>query len=142
MAKFVSMAEQLIELNVTGMHCNNCAMSVHKFLEKKGLHNILVDFAGEEVKFSTDDDSKLTDVIKGIENLGFKVIDDINQHSPAFYELVENKFIFCAMFTAPLLLLYAAALAFFTSPITQLLLCLPVFIVGCHAFRKKRLELR
>src|ERR1700742_4898299 len=49
-----TMAEQLIELNVTGMHCNNCAMSVHKLLEKKGLHNILVDFAGEEVKFSND----------------------------------------------------------------------------------------
>ena len=47
------MAEQLIELNVTGMHCNNCAMSIHKLLEKKGLKNILVDFAGEEVKFST-----------------------------------------------------------------------------------------
>jgi copper chaperone CopZ len=89
MAKFVSMAEQLIELNVTGMHCNNCAMSIHKLLEKKGLHNILVDFAGEEVKFSTDDESKLPEVIKGIENLGFKVIDDINLHSPVFYELVE-----------------------------------------------------
>jgi Cu+-exporting ATPase len=40
------MAEQLVELNVTGMHCNNCAISVHKLLEKKGLKNILVDFAG------------------------------------------------------------------------------------------------
>jgi Cu+-exporting ATPase len=35
---FVIMAEQLVELNVTGMHCNNCAMSIHKLLEKKGLH--------------------------------------------------------------------------------------------------------
>ena len=136
MAKFVSMAEQLIELNVTGMHCNNCAMSVHKLLEKKGLHNILVDFAGEEVKFSTDDNSKLPDVIKGIENLGFKVIDDINQHSPAFYELVENKFIFCAVFTAPLLLHMLLPWHFLHQPIMQLLLCLPVFIVGCLHFGK------
>jgi Cu+-exporting ATPase len=53
------MAEQLVELNVTGMHCNNCAMSIHKLLEKKGLQNILVSFASEEVKFSTADQSVL-----------------------------------------------------------------------------------
>jgi Cu+-exporting ATPase len=46
------MAEHLVELNVTGMHCNNCAMSIHKLLEKKGLQNVLVSFASEEVKFS------------------------------------------------------------------------------------------
>ena len=38
------------------MHCNNCAISIHNLLEKKGLQNILVDFAGEEVKFSTDNE--------------------------------------------------------------------------------------
>src|SRR3954465_2854371 len=98
------MAEQLIELNVTGMHCNNCALSVHKLLEKKGLHDILVDFAGEEVKFSTADQSTLPEIIKDIEGLGFKVVDDMATHQPKFYEQVENKFIFCALFTAPLLL--------------------------------------
>ncbi|SDE70586.1 Cu+-exporting ATPase [Mucilaginibacter pineti] len=130
------MAEQLIELNVTGMHCNNCAMSVHKLLEKKGLHNILVDFASEEVKFSTADDSKLPEVIKGIENLGFKVIDDIIQHSTAFYDKVENKFFFCAVFTAPLLLHMLFPWHFLHQPLVQLLLCLPVFIVGCLHFGK------
>lgn len=130
------MAEQLIELNVTGMHCNNCAMSIHKLLEKKGLRNILVDFASEEVKFSTSDDSKLPEVIKGIENLGFKVIDDIGQHSPAFYEPVENKFIFCAIFTAPLLMHMLLPWHFLHQPLVQLFLCLPVFIVGCLHFGK------
>jgi Cu+-exporting ATPase len=130
------MAEQLIELNVTGMHCNNCAMSIHKLLEKKGLRNILVDFASEEVKFSTSDDSKLPEVIKGIENLGFKVIDDIGQHSPAFYEPVETKFIFCAIFTAPLLMHMLLPWHFLHQPLVQLLLCLPVFIVGCLHFGK------
>jgi Cu+-exporting ATPase len=136
MLRFVSMAEQLIELNVTGMHCNNCAMSIHKLLEKKGLQNILVDFASEEVKFSTSDDSKLPEVIKGIENLGFKVIDDIGQHSPAFYERVENKFIFCAIFTAPLLMHMLLPWHFLNQPLVQLLLCLPVFIIGCLHFGK------
>jgi Cu+-exporting ATPase len=130
------MAEQLIELNVTGMHCNNCALSVHKLLEKKGLRNILVDFASEEVKFSTNDDTKIPEIKKGIENLGFKVIDDISQHQPAFYEKVENKFIFCALFTAPLLLSMLLPWHFLHQPIVQLILCLPVFIVGCLHFGK------
>lgn len=111
-------------------------MSIHKLLEKKGLRNILVDFASEEVKFSTSDDSKLPEVIKGIENLGFKVIDDIGQHSPAFYEPVENKFIFCAIFTAPLLMHMLLPWHFLHQPLVQLLLCLPVFIVGCLHFGK------
>jgi Cu+-exporting ATPase len=130
------MAEQLIELNVTGMHCNNCALSIHKLLEKKGLHNILVDFASEEVKFSTSDNTKLPEIKKGIENLGFRVIDDIAHHQPAFYEKVENKFIFCALFTAPLLLHMILPWHFLHQPVVQLLLCLPVFIVGCLHFGK------
>jgi Cu+-exporting ATPase len=130
------MAEQLIELNVTGMHCNNCALSVHKLLEKKGLHNILVDFASEEVKFSTSDNTKLPEIKKGIENLGFKIIDDISHHQPAFYQKIENKFIFCAIFTAPLLLNMLLSWHFLHLPVVQLLLCLPVFIVGCLHFGK------
>ncbi|GAB2978652.1 heavy metal translocating P-type ATPase [Mucilaginibacter puniceus] len=134
------MAEQLIELNVTGMHCNNCALSIHKLLEKKGLSNILVDFAGEEVKFSTDNEAELPTIIKDIEGLGFKVIEDAATHQPKFYEQVENKFIFCAIFTAPLLLHMVFSWHFLHNPIVQLLLCLPVFIVGCLHFGKSAIN--
>ncbi|HEY5326905.1 MAG TPA: heavy metal-associated domain-containing protein, partial [Mucilaginibacter sp.] len=70
------MAAQLVELNVTGMHCNNCALSIHKLLEKRGLQNILVDFAGEEVKFSNPHNTDIGGIIKDIEGLGYKVVDD------------------------------------------------------------------
>jgi len=130
------MAEQLIELNVTGMHCNNCALSVHKLLEKKGLQNILVDFASEEVKFSNDNHANLPDIIKSIEQLGYKVVDDPATHAPKFYEKVENKFVFCAIFTVPLLLHMISPWHVLHMPIVQLLLCLPVFIVGCLHFGK------
>jgi len=130
------MTEELIELNVTGMHCNNCALSVHKLLEKKGLHNILVDFAGEEVKFSNESNTNLPDIIKSIEQLGFKVIEDPALHAPKFYEKVENKFLFCAIFTAPLLLHMVFPWHILHMPMVQLLLCLPVFIIGCLHFGK------
>jgi Cu+-exporting ATPase len=130
------MAEQLVELNVTGMHCNNCAISVHRLLEKKGLKNILVDFAGEEVKFSGSEPSELPGIIKDIEGLGYKVVDDPALEVTPFYEKVENKFLFCAILTVPLLLPMVLPWEFLHNPILQLLLCLPVFIVGCLHFGK------
>jgi Cu+-exporting ATPase len=134
------MAEQLVELNVTGMHCNNCALSIHKLLEKKGLHNILVDFASEEVKFSKNDSTVVPDIIKDIEGLGFKVVDDPATHVTPFYEKVENKFIFCAVLTVPLLLHMILPWHFLHNPVVQLLLCLPVFVVGCLHFGKSAIN--
>jgi Cu+-exporting ATPase len=130
------MAEQLVELSVMGMHCNNCAISVHKLLEKKGFHDILVDFASEEVKFSSNDETKIQDAIKGIEGLGYKVAEDAALQHEKFYEKIENKLIFCAFFTVPLLSAMVLPWRFLHLPIVQLLLCLPVFIVGCLHFGK------
>ncbi len=111
-------------------------MSIHKLLEKKGLHDVLVSFASEEVKFSTADQSLLPQIIKDIEGLGFRVVDEENIQPTPFYEKVENKFIFCAIFTAPLLLHMLLPWHFLHNPIVQLILCLPVFIVGCLHFGK------
>jgi Cu+-exporting ATPase len=130
------MAELLVELNVTGMHCNNCALSIHRMLEKKGLQNILVDFAGEEVKFSTTDNAVIPGIINDIEGLGFHVVDDIATHREKFYQKVENKLIFCAIFTAPLLLHMVLPWHLLHNSYFQLMLCLPVFAVGCVHFGK------
>jgi Cu+-exporting ATPase len=130
------MTESFVELNVTGMHCNNCAISVHRLLEKKGLQNILVDFAGEEVKFSTADQTIIPTIIKDIEGLGFQVVDDLSAHQEKFYQKIENKFIFCAIFTVPLLLHMVLPWHWLHHTYVQLILCLPVFIVGCLHFGK------
>ncbi len=118
------------------MHCNNCALSIHKLLEKKGLKNIFVDFASEEVKFSNNNGAELDDIKKSIESLGYKVIDDPATQVTPFYEKVENMFVFCALLTAPLLLHMVLPWHFLHLPLVQLLLCLPVFAVGCIHFGK------
>jgi Cu+-exporting ATPase len=115
--KFVIMAEHLVELNVTGMHCNNCAMSIHKLLEKKGLQNVLVSFASEEVKFSNESQLALPQIIKDIESLGFKVIDEEDLQPAPFFAKIENKFAFCSLFTAPLLLHMVLPWHFLHNPI-------------------------
>lgn len=118
------------------MHCNNCALSVHKFLEKKGFHDILVDFASEEVKFSAGSAIQVQDAIKGIEGLGYKVAPDGTVQQERFYEKLENKLIFCTVFTIPLLLSMVLPWHFLHLPGVQLLLCLPVFTIGCFHFGK------
>jgi Cu+-exporting ATPase len=134
------MADTLVELNVTGMHCNNCAISVHRLLEKKGLQNILVDFAGEEVKFSTNDSTAVPGIIKDIERLGYHVIEDAALHQEKFYQKVENKLIFCAIFTVPLLLHMLLPWHWLHNSYFQLALCLPVFVVGCLHFGKSAIS--
>ena len=130
------MTEQLIELNVTGMHCNNCAISVHKLLEKKGFHDISVDFASEEVKFSTDSADAVQDAIKGIEGLGYKVIADLETHKELFYSKLENLFVFSAVLTTPLLLSMFLPRQFLHQSWVQFTICLPVFLVGAIHFGK------
>jgi Cu+-exporting ATPase len=43
-----------IEMNVEGMTCASCAMTVTKFLEKRGMKNVFVDFSSGAVKFNAN----------------------------------------------------------------------------------------
>ena len=92
------MEEELVELQVSGMHCNNCALSIHKLLEKKGLQDIYVDFANDEVKFKTTDPSSTELIIKEIEGLGYKVSEESTPIDENIYEKIENKFYFSLLF--------------------------------------------
>lgn len=126
----------LVELNVTGMHCNNCALSVHKILEKKGLKDIHVDFANEEVKFSNAEDMNLPGIIRDIEGLGFKVYEHEEVPRERFFDKVENKFFFSLIFTIPLFSHMFLPFSWLHNPYVQLTLCVPVFILGLTYFGK------
>lgn len=127
---------ELIELNVTGMHCNNCALSVHKLLEKKGLKDIYVDFANEEVKFSDSENATIPEIIKDIEGLGFKVYENEQAPQERFYERVENKFYFSLLFALPLFAHMFLPFHWLHDPLVQLALCIPVFTLGFLHFGK------
>lgn len=128
--------EELVELQVSGMHCNNCALSVHKLLEKKGLHDIYVDFANDEVKYKTSDISSTPSIIKEIEGLGYKVSEDSAPIQEKFYEKVENKFYFSLIFTIPLFSHMFLPFHWLHNPLVQLALCTPVYLLGFFHFGK------
>lgn len=128
------MNHNIIEWKVEGMDCTNCAANINRFLEKKGLENVYVNFQTEEVKFSQPAvEIPLTEIRKGIKQLGYTILG--GEEKPAFWTL-ERKLIFSAIFTIPLLFqhLFMMAgiewLSFLDNPWVQLAVCLPVFAVG------------
>jgi Cu+-exporting ATPase len=71
------MSEQnLIELNVEGMTCTNCAATVRRKLEKDGMADINVNFASGEVSFKNPTAISVEQIISNIDDLGYHVVSN------------------------------------------------------------------
>ncbi|MDX1943666.1 MAG: cation-translocating P-type ATPase [Saprospiraceae bacterium] len=133
------MANNIIELKVEGMDCNNCAMSITKYLERKGLQDVYVNFQTKEVRFRPDEERMTLEQIKaGIHKLGYTVVEE--EKTKPWWTL-ERKLIMSAIFTAPLLLGHilmslGVHLTFMHNNWLQLLICLPAFMIGLLHFGK------
>jgi Cu+-exporting ATPase len=134
------MVKQRTEWKVDGMDCTNCAASITRFLERKGIEDVHVSFATGEVRFGQlPQDISLDDIRSGIHKLGFTVVDTTQEEAPSFWTL-ERKLLISAIFTAPLLLhhmlmmLGASPFPFLHNDWIQLLFCLPVFFIGVWHF--------
>ncbi len=69
-------SSELIELNVEGMTCTNCAATVKRKLEKDGMVDINVNFANGEVTFKNPTPLTVENIINHIDDLGYKVVSD------------------------------------------------------------------
>ena len=63
-----------VEWKVDGMSCTNCALSIHKYLQSNGIVEPKVSFMEGEVQFEMPSATNKEKLIKGIQNLGYKVI--------------------------------------------------------------------
>ncbi len=126
-----------ITLEVEGMTCSNCAATVTKALQKKGLHDVKVSFIEKEVSFELTPSNTLDDITSSIGKLGYTVVQtkkDSNE-LPHFSSL-ELKFYFSLLFTLPLFLSMWLPFHWLHNPLVQLILCTPVFILGMRHFGK------
>lgn len=130
-----------VSMEVEGMTCNHCAMTISRFLEKKGMKNVFVDFASGAVKFDSDREFNAEEISRGIESLGYHVArSDVKKNSKkSFLSSIESKFYFCLAFTIPLLLHMVLPLQFLHDPAVQLILCIPVYAIGAYHFGKSAL---
>ena len=132
-----------IQLKVDGMSCTNCALSIHKYLEKQGAIEPKVSFMEGEVQFDLPNEIKKENLVKGITALGYKV-RGVVETSPEKKWLDNNKdrAIFCFIFTFPLVALMIPVvhqipgMHFFMNPFVQLAMTTPVFVVGMGHFGK------
>lgn len=138
-----NMGKELIELKVDGMDCNNCAMSISRYLERKGLEDVFVNFQTKEVRFvSGNGDIGLDKIKSGIEKLGYTVLEE---EPPVVFWTFEKKLLVSAIFTVPLLLghllmMAGIAPAWLMNPWVQLALTLPPFTIGVLHFGRSALS--
>jgi len=134
------MNNNIIELNVEGMTCSNCAAGLDKFLTRKGLEDVSVNFATSEVKFSLSDTGlSIDDIKKGIGKMGYEVVGD--NMKPKFWTPIR-RLIFASIFTIPLVIKHFTDMSgidflpWLSDFWIQLAVCLPVYILGFIYFGK------
>lgn len=132
-----------VQWKVEGMHCANCALTVNKYLQKQGAHNITVNPIDGDVIFDLNSGSTTTDIVKGIESLGYKVqsTDSVEEKRKPFLSNNVQRFWFCLPFTLILMLhMVGIHVSFLMSPWTQLLVTLPVFLIGMVYFGRSAIN--
>lgn len=137
---------ETINWKVEGMSCTNCALTIHKYLEGKGLENVKVNFIGGDVSFDVNGNTSKTELQKGIDSLGYHVVNGEPEKSKAKNKkLFKNhlqRFLFCIIFTAPMLInmLPGVHIHALMNPYAELALTIPVFIVGMDFFGRSALK--
>ena len=132
---------ETINWKVDGMSCSTCALTIGKYLEKKGLQNIKVSLVSGDVSFDTATEIDRTQLQKGIHDLGYTVLKEETAAGGPGKKAALNKhlryFLFCLPFTLLLflpMLGHNAVLHWLMMPWVQFVLCLPVFVAGIRFF--------
>lgn len=134
-----------VNWQVEGMDCTNCALTIQKYLEKEGVKNVKINFIGGEVSFDLNNVATKEQLAKGINSLGYKVNHKDYQHHAndddarrtIWFKTHFQRFVFCAIFTLPLLITHTIPLIeihALHNPYVQLALTIPVYIVGMDFF--------
>ncbi len=128
-----------IKWKVDGMTCSNCALTVHKYLEKEGMNEVKVNLITGDISFDGNGEMKKEKLIKGIHSLGYNVVStdqETEKKSFSFLDTHLKKFLFCLPFTLLLMLHMIPGLHihWLMNHYVQLALTIPVYLVGIHFF--------
>lgn len=135
-----------VNWKVEGMSCTNCALTVDKYLQSQGMKNVKVNFIGGDVSFEAPENTTTKDLAKGIDGLGYHVTnhehDEGEQRPKKFLSTHLQRFWFCFVFTAPLMLhmIPGVHIHLLMNPYVQLGLTIPVFIVGMDFFGRSAIK--
>ncbi len=130
------------------MDCNNCAMSIQRFLERKGLEEVMVNFQTREVRYRPNDTALDAGAVKaGITKLGFTVVEEEAgpDGTPPTGLTAHQRLMICAAFTLPLLLghfvlMAGSGMGWLGNGWVQFALALPVYLIGGLHFGRSALS--
>jgi Cu+-exporting ATPase len=128
-----------VEWKVDGMSCTNCALSIHKYLQNNGIVEPKVSFMEGEVQFEMPTETNKEKLIKGIQNLGYKVRGQAEAApKKKFLDNNKDRAFFCLIFALPILIPMLPGIHwhFMMQPLVQLIFTIPIFIVGMGYFGK------
>ena len=129
-----------VQWQVEGMDCSNCALTIRRFLEKEGMKDVKVNFATGDVSFDVNGNANTTKLSKGIASLGYTVANEQQEKSERkpFLSTHLQRFLFCLPFTLLLVvnMIPGVHIHLLMNPWVQLVLTIPVYIVGMSFFGK------
>jgi Cu+-exporting ATPase len=133
-----------VQWKVEGMDCNTCALNIHKYLDKKGMKNIRVNFATGFVSFDTNGKFDEKEMANGIQGLGYEIAEhrfETAKKKP-FLSTHLQHFWFCFPFTLLLMLHMIPGLHihWLMNHWVQLGLTIPVYLVGMSFFGRSALK--
>lgn len=133
-----------VKWKVEGMDCSSCALTIHKFLEKKGMQNVKVNSVSGDVTFDINGTYTEDKLAEGIEGLGYSVVSrkpEVVTSKPLLSNHFQ-RFLFCLPFTLVLMLHMIPGLEihWLMNPWVQLALTLPVYVVGMSFFGKSAIK--
>lgn len=127
-------------IKVEGMTCGNCALTITKYLTKKGLKDVAANAASGEVSFTTTENFDVEPILKGIDELGYPILKEVENGAEPHGKIngktrIEKLLIVCVIFTTPLFLhMFVSHQHILNNPWLQFFLCIPVYTVGAYHF--------
>ena len=131
-----------VEVKIDGMTCGNCALTITNYLSKHGATDAVANAATGDLSFTIDDEGKVETLFDGIEGLGYKVVKE-EAHQEGHHHSHSNEqklFLASLLFWIPLIAHMFLSWAPLHNPWVQLVLCLPVYMIGVYYFGKSALR--
>lgn len=127
-------AKNDVTVLVEGMDCANCALGITRRLNKGGFADVNVNFATGEVRICQDAPVDLGAVSRLVGEAGYTYIGEKPQEKKEGLSMTERLFLITLPFTVVLMSHMFVSWGPLHDPWVQLVLCLPVFLIGAWHF--------
>ncbi len=139
------MAEKVV-LEVEGMTCNHCASTVDGIIQQCGGKAVHVDYLLGEASFELGNEKQVERILKRLNSAGYTsqeaaLHEEESERKKERFSAVEKKFLISLPFSLVLFMhMFLPMDWWINDPYVQLMLCVPVYVIGFRHFGKSSWE--